>query len=80
MVDAMRRAAFDIKDPMAVFAMCWQTARPRHGLSDRELLLLQVRPRGSAIAGNLRLDPRDRDKGKIYFGYYEERRMGRGRV
>ena len=27
---------------------------------------------GVPIAGNLRLDPRDRDKGKVYFGYYED--------
>jgi hypothetical protein len=27
---------------------------------------------GVAIAGNFRFDPRDRDQGKVHFGYYEE--------
>ncbi|MPZ39827.1 MAG: hypothetical protein GEU95_17560 [Rhizobiales bacterium] len=72
-VEAMRPAAFDIKDPMAVLAYVLESLPPRVTVYPTEnYYYFKFVHSGVPIAGNLRLDPRDRDKGKVYFGYYED--------
>ena len=73
MVEAMRPAAFDIKDPMAVLAFVLASLPQRVTVYPTEnYYYFKFVHGGVPIAGNLRLDPRDRDKGKVYFGYYED--------
>ena len=69
----MRPAAFDIKDPMAVLAYVLASLPQRVTVYPTEnYYYFKFVHAGVPIAGNLRLDPRDRDKGKVYFGYYED--------
>lgn len=71
--EAMRPAAFDIKDPMAVFAYVLGSLPARVTVYPTEnYYYFKFVHAGVPIAGNLRLDPRDRDKGRVYFGYYED--------
>ena len=72
-VEAMRPAAFDIKDPMAVFAFVLGSLPSRVTVYPTEnYYYFKFVHAGVPIAGNLRLDPRDRDRGRVYFGYYED--------
>ena len=72
-VEAMRPAAVDIKDPMAVLAYVLGSLPGRVTVYPTEnYYYFKFVHAGVPIAGNLRLDPRDRDKGKVYFGYYED--------
>ena len=71
--EARRPAAFDIKDPMAVLAYVLAGLPERVTVYPTEnYYYFKFVHAGVPIAGNLRLDPRDRDKGKVYFGYYED--------
>ena len=73
MADVTRPAAFDIKDPMAVFAYVLGGLPGRVTVYPTEnYYYFKFIHAGAPIAGNLRLDPRNRDQGKIYFGYYED--------
>ena len=68
-----RPAAFDIKDPMAVLAYVLGSLPERVTVYPTEnYYYFKFVHAGVPIAGNLRLDPRDRDKGKVYFAYYED--------
>jgi hypothetical protein len=72
-VEAMRPAAFDIKDPMAVLAYVLESLPGRVTVYPTEnYYYFKFVHAGVPIAGNFRFDPRDRDKGKVYFGYYED--------
>jgi hypothetical protein len=72
-VEAMRPAAFDIKDPMAVLAYVLESLPERVTVYPTEnYYYFKFVHAGVPIAGNFRLDPRDRDRGKVYFGYYED--------
>ena len=72
-VQAMRPAAFDIKDPMAVLAYVLGSLPSRVTVYPTEnYYYFKFLHAGVPIAGNLRFDPRNRDKGRISFGYYEE--------
>lgn len=71
--EATRPAAFDIKDPMAVLAFVLGSLPSRVTVYPTEnYYYFKFVHAGVPIAGNLRLDPRDRDKGRVYFGYYED--------
>ncbi len=71
--EVTRPAAFDIKDPMAVLAYVLGSLPPRVTVYPTEnYYYFKFMHAGVPIAGNLRLDPRERDKGKVYFGYYED--------
>ena len=73
MAEATRPAAFDIKDPMAVLAYVLASLPERVTVYPTEnYYYFKFVHAGVPIAGNLRLDPRDRDKGKVYFAYYED--------
>jgi hypothetical protein len=72
-VEVTRPAAFDIKDPMAVLAYVLGSLPGRVTVYPTEnYYYFKFVHAGVPIAGNLRLDPRDRDKGKVYFAYYED--------
>jgi len=72
-VDALRPAAFDIKDPMAVFAFVLGSLPARVTVYPTEnYYYFRFVHAGVPVAGNLRFDPRNRDKGKVYFGYYQD--------
>jgi hypothetical protein len=71
--EVTRPADFDIKDPMAVLAHVLGSLPNRVTVYPTEnYYYFKFMHGGVPIAGNLRLDPRDRDKGKVYFGYYED--------
>jgi hypothetical protein len=71
--EVTRPAAFDIKDPMAVLAYVLASLPPRVTVYPTEnYYYFKFVHAGVPIAGNLRLDPRNRDKGRVYFGYYED--------
>jgi hypothetical protein len=71
--EAMRPAAFDIKDTLAVLAYVLESLPPRVTVYPTEnYYYFKFIHAGVPIAGNLRLDPRERDKGKVWFGYYED--------
>jgi hypothetical protein len=72
-VQAMRPAAFDIKDPMAVLAYVLDSLPSRVTVYPTEnYYYFKFVHAGVPIAGNLRFDPRNRDEGRVSFGYYEE--------
>ena len=72
-VEATRPATFDVKDPMAVLAYVLASLPERVTVYPTEnYYYFKFVHAGVPIAGNIRLDPRDRDKGKVYFGYYED--------
>ena len=71
--EATRPAAFNIKDPMAVLAYVLASLPERVTVYPTEnYYYFKFVHAGVPMAGNLRLDPRDRDKGKVYFAYYED--------
>lgn len=71
--EARRPASFDIKDPMAVLAYVLGSLPGRVTVYPTEnYYYFKFIHAGVPIAGNFRFDPRDRDKGKVYFGYYED--------
>jgi hypothetical protein len=72
-VEATRPATFDIKDPMAVVAYVMASLPDRVTVYPTEnYYYFKFVHAGVPIAGNFRFDPRDRDKGRVYFGYYED--------
>ena len=72
-VEATRPATFDIKDPVAVLAYVLGNLPGRVTVYPTEnYYYFKFVHAGVPIAGNLRLDPRDRDKGKVHLGYYED--------
>jgi hypothetical protein len=72
-VEARRPPAFDIKDPMAVLAYVLSSLPARVTVYPTEnYYYFKFLHAGVPIAGNFRFDPRDRDKGRVYFGYYED--------
>jgi hypothetical protein len=72
-VEATRPAAFDLKDPMAVLGYVLASLPGRVIVYPTEnYYYFRFMHAGVPIAGNFRFDPRDRDKGKVSFGYYEE--------
>lgn len=75
--DVEQEVAFDIKDSMAVLRFVLASLRDRVTVYPTEnYYYFKFVHGGVPYAGNLRLDPRNRDEGKIYFGYYEERTDG----
>jgi hypothetical protein len=71
--EALRPAAFDLEDPLAVLAYVLESLPPRVTVYPTEnYYYFKFVHAGVPIAGNLRLDPRERDKGKVWFGYYED--------
>jgi hypothetical protein len=74
MVTEITRApALDLKDPMAVLAFVLRNLPSRVTVYPTEnYYYFKFVHAGVPIAGNFRFDPRDRDKGKVYFGYYED--------
>ena len=75
-VDGCRRHAaggfrYQGSDGGACFR-AWQPAEPRHRLSDRELLLFQVRAWRRAVCRQSSSRSARRDQGKVQLGYYED--------
>ncbi|MBX9774956.1 MAG: hypothetical protein K2Y71_11165 [Xanthobacteraceae bacterium] len=71
--EVTRPATFDLKDPVAVLAYVLASLPSRVTVYPTEnYYYFKFVHGGVPIAGNLRLDPRDRDQGKIQLGYYED--------
>jgi len=71
--DATRPAALAIDDPMAVFALVLNSLPDRVKVYPTEnYYYFRFTHAGTLYAGNLRFDPRDRDQGKVQFGYYKD--------
>ena len=71
--DATRPAALAIDDPMAVFALVLNSLPDRVKVYPTEnYYYFRFTHAGTPYAGNLRFDPRDRDQGKVQFGYYKD--------
>src|SRR5690242_14965243 len=72
-IEAMRPASFDIKDPMAVLAYVLGSLPSRVTVYPTEnYYYFKFVYGGAPIAGNLRFDARTRDQGKVSFAYYED--------
>jgi hypothetical protein len=72
-VEATQPPAFDIKDPMAVLAYVLASLPARVTVYPTEnYYYFKFVHAGVPIAGNFRFDPRNRDQGRVYFGYYED--------
>ena len=73
-VDEVRTAArFDLKDTMAVFAFVFGALPERVNVYPTEnYYYFRFVHAGVPFAGNIRLDPKDRDGGKLHFGYFED--------
>jgi hypothetical protein len=71
--EVTRPATFDIKDPMAVLAFVLASLPGRVTVYPTEnYYYFKFMHGGVPISGNLRLDPRVRDQGKLQLGYYED--------
>jgi hypothetical protein len=69
---ARRPPAFDIKDSMAVFAFVFGALPERVTVYPTEnYYYFRFVHAGVPYAGNIRLDPEDRERGILHFGYYE---------
>jgi hypothetical protein len=71
--DATHAATLAIDDPMAVFAFVLDSLPERVKVYPTEnYYYFRFIQAGTPYAGNLRFDPRDRDQGKVQFGYYKD--------
>jgi hypothetical protein len=78
-VDVTRPVDLDLKNPMAVLAYVLRSLPPRVTVYPTEnYYYFKFVHAGVPIAGNFRFDPRSRDQGKVYFGYYEDYADWRG--
>jgi len=68
-----RPATLSINDPMAVLAFVLGSLPERVTVYPTEnYYYFRFIHNGTPYAGNIRLDPRNRDEGKVEFGYYED--------
>src|SRR3954454_24496445 len=71
--DAMHASALATDDPMAVFAPVLNSLADSVKVYPTEnYYYFRFIHGGTPYAGNLRFDPRDRDQGKVQFGYYKD--------
>jgi hypothetical protein len=71
--DATRAATLAIDDPLAVFAFILESLPDHVKVYPTEnYFYFRFVHDGTPYAGNIRLDPRDRDQGKVQFGYYKD--------
>ena len=71
--DAMRPATLTIDDPIAVLDLVLDSLPDRVKVYPTEnYYYFRFMHAGTPYAGNLRFDPRDRDQGKVQFGYYKD--------
>jgi hypothetical protein len=71
--EVTRPAAFDIKDPTAVLSYVLGSLPSRVTVYPTEnYYYFKFVHGGVPISGNLRLEPRARDQGKVQLGYYED--------
>ena len=69
--NVVRRSRLVITDPMAVFDFVLQSLPDRVKVYPTEnYYYFNFVFNGTPYAGNIRFDPRDRDKGKVQFSYY----------
>jgi hypothetical protein len=71
--DARHAGTLAIDDPIAVFALVLNSL-PGHVkvYPTENYYYFRFMHAGTPYAGNLRFDPRDRDQGKVQFGYYKD--------
>jgi len=70
--EATRAHKLDMTDPMAVFALVFQSLPDRVQVYPTEnYYYFSFVANGSLYHGNIRLDPLDRDQGKLQFGYFD---------
>ena len=73
--DATRTTSLAITDPMAVFAFVLESLPDRVKVYPTEnYYYFRFIHNGTRYAGNIRLDPRERDQGKVQFSYYPDLR------
>jgi hypothetical protein len=71
--DATQTATLAIDDPIAVFAFVLNSLPDRVKVYPTEnYYYFRFIHNGTPYAGNIRLDPNDRDQGKVQFGYYKD--------
>ena len=71
--DATHASTLAMDDPMAVFALVFNSLPERAEVYPTEnYYYFRFIHAGTPYAGNLRFDPRDRDQGKVQFGYYKD--------
>jgi hypothetical protein len=71
--DATRTSSLAIDDPIAVFAFVLNSLPERVKVYPTEnYFYFRFVHGGTPYAGNIRLDPRDRDQGKVQFAYYKD--------
>jgi hypothetical protein len=71
--DATRTSSLAIDDPVAVFAFVLNSLPDRVKVYPTEnYFYFRFVHDGTPYAGNVRLDPRDRDQGKVQFAYYKD--------
>ena len=71
--DATRTTSLAIADPMAVFAFVLESLPDRVKVYPTEnYYYFWFIHNGTRYAGNIRLDPRERDQGKVQFSYYPD--------
>lgn len=64
--------ALQMTDPLAVFALVFQSLPDRVNVYPTEnYYYFSLVTNGNPYQGNIRLDPRDRDQGKLHFAYFE---------
>ena len=68
-----RESALAINDPLSVFSFVLKSLPERVKVYPTEnYYYFRFLHQGTRYAGNIRLDPRDRDRGKVQFVYYRE--------
>jgi hypothetical protein len=71
--EATRTTTLEIADPMAVFTFVLGNLPDRVKVYPTEnYYYFRFIHNGTPYAGSIRLDPRDRDQGKVQFGYYRD--------
>jgi hypothetical protein len=71
--DATHASELSMDDPMAVFALVINSLPDHVKVYPTEnYYYFRFIHAGTPYAGNLRFDPRDRDQGKVQFGYYKD--------
>lgn len=70
--EATQPPTLSVRDPMAVFAFVLGSLPDRVTVYPTEnYYYFSFMHEGTPFAGNLRFDPRDRDQGKVQFGYFQ---------
>ena len=79
--EATRTTTLAIADPMAVFAFLLASLPDRVKVYPTEnYYYFRFMHNGTAYAGNIRLDPLERDRGKVQFSYYPDLSEWRDKV